>query len=480
MNASISSLENLAILFRDENLSQLQSGSQLKQIVTLFKQLAHNNQLTIGGKTPSSCDETNALSERYDPRTNCSCTGLYPIEPGLTIEDVIQQSRCNAIRKMVEATKMVNGRLDEWNIHDIFTKEKLQNAAAELVMSDSDEQPPSHTCSGPATSMPSVQAPDRRPDPRYDTDLSLYHRLYPTDEQIKLCADAKYFFVIACGAGLCDEGLARALADSGNDILIADYCEAASDEILSLLQRVGAAAMAFLKLCNMAGVINDWQFECNVAGVIQFRVLGYYRDHARTRIPHGVYGTHMSGLTVHRHIDMGIFVGVVIASVAIGEQIKEKDYMELVEACTLVNDLIDFRSDVLRKQRENPVLRGVRGCLCEYLDGLMSTCFEKACKVIRYSRLQALVTMGFCNWSVMSSHHKVFELVTEAHEATTYPCCEYKSMSDRKYEQLLEALAVYGTLGDQGPRVTKRRAEMDMAYYQIRLLPEAHTAWLAD
>jgi hypothetical protein len=44
---------------------------------------------------------------------------------------------------------------------------------------------------------------------------------------VKLCADAKYFFAMACGAGHLDEGLLRAIAESGNDILIGNYCEAA-------------------------------------------------------------------------------------------------------------------------------------------------------------------------------------------------------------------------------------------------------------
>ncbi|KAG6828127.1 hypothetical protein H0H92_009119 [Tricholoma furcatifolium] len=480
-DASVPTLERLAVLLRDENLSQLQSDlAQLERIVTLFKHLVRTNQLTMGGRTPPSCDETSILSERYDPRTKCVCSGLYPVPLGLTVEDVVNQSGCHAIRNMVEAANTVNERLDEWNIHDIFTKEKLRGAVAELVLANSDEQPPPRTCHGPVAEIPPIQAPDRRPDPRCDTELSVYHRLYPTDEQIKICADAKYFFAIACGAGLTDEGLARAIGDSGNDILIADYCEAAEEETLSTLQRVGAAAMAFLKLCNMAGVITDWQFECNVTLAIQFRVVGHYRDHARARAPGGVYGSRMSGLVVHRHVDLGIFVGVMHASVATGEQPTEKEYMELAEVCMLLNDLIDFRSDMARRQRENPVLRGVRGCLCEYLDGLMSRCIEKACKAIRYSRLQAFVVMAFCNWDLMSSHHKIFELVTGVREVAVYPCCEYMSMSDGRYEQLLEALAVYGTLGDQGPRVTKRRAEMDMAYHQIRLSPETHLAWLAD
>ncbi|KAG6811927.1 hypothetical protein H0H92_005258 [Tricholoma furcatifolium] len=479
IEASFPSLEELVPLFREENLIQLQSGSQLKQTVILFKHLVRTNQLTLGGKIPPSCDETNVVSGRYDPRTNCSCSGLYPVPPGFIAEDVVQQSGCLAIRSMVEAEKTVNARLDEWNA-SIFTKERLQDAVTELIMFNADEQPPPHICRGSATDIPAVQAPDRRPDLRYDTEPSLFHQLYPTEEQIKICADAKYFFAMACGAGQVDEGLARAVIGGGNDILIGDYCEAGSEETLTLLQRVGAASMAFLKLCTMTGDITDWHFDNMAALLIQFRVLSYYRDHARSRMPQRIYGTRMTGLGVQRHIDVGIFVGVVNASLATGEQLTEEEFMELSDACTLLNDLIDFRGDTSRKQRENVVLRGVRGCLCEYLDGLMSSCIERTCTAVRSSRLQAFLVMAFCNWDVMSSHHKLFELVTGMREVTAYPCCEYKSMSDGKYEQLLEALAVYGTLGDKGPSVTKRRAEMDIAYHQILFSPEAHMAWLAD
>lgn len=36
-----------------------------------------------------------------------------------------------------------------------------------------------------------------------------------------------------------------AIADSGNEAFIGDYCEAADNKTLSTLQKVGAAAMVF-------------------------------------------------------------------------------------------------------------------------------------------------------------------------------------------------------------------------------------------
>lgn len=66
--------------------------------------------------------------------------------------------------------------------------------------------------------------------------------------------------------------------------------------------------MAFLKLCNLAGIISDWQFDSNVAQTIQFGVLGYYRDHSRARRPGGVYGSYMNSVLSHRYIDLAIYV----------------------------------------------------------------------------------------------------------------------------------------------------------------------------
>ncbi|GAM27054.1 hypothetical protein SAMD00019534_102290 [Acytostelium subglobosum LB1] len=87
-------------------------------------------------------------------------------------------------------------------------------------------------------------------------------------------ADAKYFHSIACCASQCDDGLARAIAYCGNDILMADYCEAADDKTLALCQRLSGASMAFLKLCNLAGIVSDWQLGNMAAGIVLFRVLG--------------------------------------------------------------------------------------------------------------------------------------------------------------------------------------------------------------
>ena len=474
------SFEEIIALFRDENIHKLLDRQTLEQTVTAVIRQIQNKRIIFGGSVPSSCDETNVLSQNYDPRTHCTCTGLYPVPPNVGLEALIQQSGCAAIKRMVHAAEVVNKREDEWNVHHLFTAKKLEAAMLELALANSDQRPPPATCFGTVATVSKVKAPDRRPSRHCDTDILVYNQLYSTHEQVKLCADAKYFFAMACGAGHLDDGLLRAIADSGNDILIGDYCEAADAKTLSLLQRVGGAAMAFLKLCNLAGILTDWQFDNHVASTIQFRVLGYFRDHTQPRIPGGLYGSRMTGMNVHRHIDVAVYIGVMGASIATGEQTSEDEYMRISEACSLINDLIDFRSDTMRKQRENTVLRGVRGCLCRYLNGLITSCLEQVCRAIQTTRISAMVVMSFCNWAVMASHHKLFELVHGVHEIRHYPTCDYASVPGSTYQQLLAALAEYGTVGDDRPQVTRRRKEMDMRYHLYRSSTKSHLAWIAD
>lgn len=110
-----------------------------------------------------------------------------------------------------------------------------------------------------------VRAPDRKPNRDVDMDEDTYRSLFPTNERIRLGADAKYFFAVATGVSLVDPGIQMAIADSGNDILIADYCDAATEDCLTSLQREGAATFSFLKLCVYAGRMTDWQFDLLVA-----------------------------------------------------------------------------------------------------------------------------------------------------------------------------------------------------------------------
>lgn len=297
----------------------------------------------------------------------------------------------------------------ELNNQGIFLADKLEAVVTEIILCNSELQPTPTTCQGALSADYPILAPSCRPNPYSDTPMDVYNELYPTVEQVKLCADAKYFFAIACGASMVSSGILHAIADSNNDILIGDYCEAADKTTLSRLQKIGAGAVAFLKLCNLGGLVTNWQCNNLTASIIQFRVLGYYRDHTRDRFPGGLWGSRMTGLMVHRQIDIAIFNGVLPASQATQEELSVEQYCQLAEACILINNLIDLRSDTMRKTRENV---GIRGNVCRYLDGLLMQCLDITVKAVRSGRTSALAVMGFCNWVVMSSHHKMFELVT--------------------------------------------------------------------
>lgn len=123
--------------------------------------------------------------------------------------------------------------------------------------------------------------------------------------------------------------------------MIADYCEAANDEAINLLQRTGVAAMSFLRLYSMVGCIADWQFELVAASVLHFRATGYYRDHAMPRLPRGLFGSRHTENTVH-HIDLGFMVGTVCSSLGTGQKLDRLVYFNIVEACALLNDLVHF------------------------------------------------------------------------------------------------------------------------------------------
>lgn len=476
------SLDELASLFDEENIYQLIDHTRLMQAIHSLREHLKDGRVTFGGQRPPSCQETNLLSEQYNPQVECKCENIEPT--------ILQQNECNsgqhkchAIRSMKEVMETVIERKDEWHSTGIFTPTKLRLAVDELVNSNTDIQESPKTCQGTdiVSSAPRIRAPDRRPNPSVDSNPRIGNQLYPTAEQLKICADAKYFGVISCGGSLCDEGLARAVADSCNDILIGDYCEAADAEGLELLQQVGAAAMSFLKLCNMAGRVTDWQFDNLSAYIVQCRVLGYYRDHTRSRLPDGIYGSRMTGLAVHRHIDIAAFHGVMTASLGTGQEVTEEQYSRIVEATVYINDFVDLRGDTMRKQRENVVLRGIRGSLCIYLDKMIGKCLDTAADVIESSELGALVVMGYCNWAIMSAHHKVYELLKGIRPAQKQSACEYVSVSQTlRYERLIEALRPYGTLGNDGPRVSKKRIEMDKTYGLCQGSPERHLAWLAD
>ncbi|EFR01199.1 hypothetical protein MGYG_04201 [Nannizzia gypsea CBS 118893] len=472
-------VDDLSSLFQDSSLSRALDPALLLAAVTSFQQRYRKGEIILAGTRPPSCEDTDLLSERYNPRVQCTCDGISPMS---SVKDasLTNVTACRSIEKMLVAQRNVIKRDQEWNGHGLFTAEKLRGAVEELIFCNFDMQGSPTICSGAsAASITPIKAPDRRPNPLCDNAPRIFNKYFPTSEKIKLCADAKYFYAMACGGSPVDEGILRAIADAGNDVLIGDYCEAATEETLKILQKNGAAAVAFLKACNLAGIVSSWQLDILAAAHIQFRVLGYYRNHAVSKIPGGLYGSRMTHLTTQRHIDIANAVGIVAASLATGQRINEAEYMKLSYGTTLVNDLVDLRSDTMRKQRENPVLRGVRGSACQYLKEKLLECIICARELIESKKLLAMVTMAFCNWTVMASHHKLYELVHGVREGTAIAQCEYDSL-DEQYDRLLEALQPYGSLGSGGPLWELKRMELDKLYHGYRRSPESHSAWLAD
>lgn len=188
----------------------------------------------------------------------------------------------------------------------------------------------------------------------------------------------------------------------------------------------------------------------------------------------------MNAIADHRHVDLGIAVGIVSASLATGETMTSDGYSDLIDALILFNDLVDFRGDTWRSQRENVVLRGVRGCLCTYLDNTLSKCIRGAATLIRRGDIFAVNIMDFCNWMLMGSGHKFYEIFRGTNPVGINNPYHYKSKDDGAYEELLESLASCPTLGEHGPRVTMKRKDLQILYAKHRLSPESHILWLAD
>lgn len=474
---SIVEAEGISWIHQEEGLTN-QDTKWLHRFVACFKKAAKARIIRLGGSVPPSCDECDVLSENYDARVECGCSGLYPVPRTFGAAE-LKSCGCKSIERMMSAGELVNSKQDEWNRSVFFSSKGLSSAMTELALCHADIQPRPYTCLG-TKAWPEVRAPDRKPHPDRDLDESTYSELFPTHERIRLSADAKHFFAVASGASLIDAGIQMAIADSGNDILIGDYCDAASEDCLMALQQIGAAAFAFLKLCVYAGLMTDWHFDHLVAQTIQFRIISYWRDHALSRRPSGVYGSRMTGMEVHRHIDLGMIVGIVTASIATGQTLSAEEYKEVVDATVLMNDLIDFRGDTWRNQRENVVLRGIRGCLCSYLDSLLCNCIGSAADLVSRGGIFALNIMCFCNWMLMSSGHKLFETFHGTHPSGEDQPCHYKSEDSGGLEALLGALESYGTLGEDGPNINLRRKDLQLRYSRHRQTPETHIRWMAD
>lgn len=178
------SLEALAGSLRPSNLSQLLKEANLRRIIQSLKSHCANGNLTLGGPKAASCEETDLLSEQYNPQTACDCNGNIPcsqVKDPMVSENL---TKCRAVERTLRAMKGIQARQNEWNCEDIFTAQGLEDAVTELVLSNMETHRELDTCRGPGTvrDPPTVQAPDRRPHPLNDTSPDISRQLYPTSE----------------------------------------------------------------------------------------------------------------------------------------------------------------------------------------------------------------------------------------------------------------------------------------------------------
>jgi hypothetical protein len=71
----------------------------------------------------------------------------------------------------------------------------------------------------------------------------------------------------------------------------------------------------------------------------------------------------------------------------------------------------------------------------------------------------------------MACHHKVYELVCGSDLHMQEEVCQYEATSDGSYSMLLQALNSYGTLGNDGPRVTMKLKALQILYPKYRQTP---------
>jgi hypothetical protein len=85
----IMSVNEMARLFKNENLLDLLKHERLKDIIGPFCYRVDSQEILLRGRIAPSCDETNNLRHRYDPRTKCGCNALYPVPLGTTFESLL-------------------------------------------------------------------------------------------------------------------------------------------------------------------------------------------------------------------------------------------------------------------------------------------------------------------------------------------------------------------------------------------------------
>lgn len=101
-----------------------ESVTRLQLVVACFKTAAKARVVRLGGKIPPSCDETDVLSECYDARVACNCSGLYPVPSDFITAD-LKSCGCKAIEHMMAQGHLVSRKEEEWNSSEFFTSRGL-------------------------------------------------------------------------------------------------------------------------------------------------------------------------------------------------------------------------------------------------------------------------------------------------------------------------------------------------------------------
>jgi hypothetical protein len=137
---------------------------RLKDIIGPFCYRVDSQEILLRGRIAPSCDETNNLRHRYDPRTKCGCNALYPVPLGTTFESLLYYSECAAVKTMVDMLIWsMKGRMNGTQATN--SPRHLRDTVAEFALSNADEQPIPGSCFGPTTFLADIQAPYRRTNP---------------------------------------------------------------------------------------------------------------------------------------------------------------------------------------------------------------------------------------------------------------------------------------------------------------------------
>lgn len=77
-----------------ENLDRLPLLlDELKEVVQSFRYHFKKGSLALSGKLAPTCAETDILSGAYDPQTDCTCDGLFPVPVNINLEQFVSESQ---------------------------------------------------------------------------------------------------------------------------------------------------------------------------------------------------------------------------------------------------------------------------------------------------------------------------------------------------------------------------------------------------